>query len=60
MISLEKLYDATDDGLQIIALHYPDAPQAARDNKPFKADRANGRRVHGYGFTPTKAAKCGR
>ena len=37
MVTPEKLYAATDDGLRIIALHYPDAPEAARTNKPFKA-----------------------
>lgn len=37
MVTPEKLYAATDDGLRIIALHYPDAPESARTNKPFKA-----------------------
>lgn len=37
MVTPEQLYAATDDGLRIIALHYPDAPEAARTNKPFKA-----------------------
>jgi len=37
MVTPEKLYAATDDGLRIIALHYPDAPEAARTNRPFKA-----------------------
>ncbi len=37
MITPEKLYAATDDGLSIIALHYSEALEAARSNKPFKA-----------------------
>ena len=37
MVTPEQLYAATDDGLRIIALHYPDAPEAARSNKSFKA-----------------------
>lgn len=37
MIKPEKLYAATDNGLRIIALHYPEAPEAARTNKAFKA-----------------------
>lgn len=37
MVTPEQLYAATDDGLRIIALHYPDAPEAARHNKSFKA-----------------------
>lgn len=36
MIKAEQLYAATNDGLDIIALHYPDAVEAARTNKPFK------------------------
>ncbi len=36
MIKLEKLYAATDDGLDIITLHYPDAAQAAKTGKPFR------------------------
>lgn len=37
MISIEKLYAATDDGLRIICLHYPDAEQAVRKGEKFKA-----------------------
>ena len=37
MVTPEQLYAATDDGLRIIALHYPDAPEAARSNKSFRA-----------------------
>ncbi len=37
MVTPEQLYAATDDGLRIIALHYPDAPEAARTNRSFKA-----------------------
>ncbi len=37
MVTPEKLYAATDEGLRIIALHYPEAQEAARTNKPFKA-----------------------
>ncbi len=37
MVTVEQLYAATDDGLRIIALHYPDAPEAARAKKSFKA-----------------------
>lgn len=37
MITPDKLYAATNDGLAIIALHYPGAEAAARENKPFKA-----------------------
>lgn len=37
MVSLEKLYAATDDGLKIIELHYPEAREASRTKKQFKA-----------------------
>lgn len=37
MITPDKLYAATEDGLRIIALHYPEAVEAAQGNKPFKA-----------------------
>lgn len=37
MVTPDKLYAATDDGLRIIALHYPEAPEAARNNKAFRA-----------------------
>lgn len=37
MVTPEKLYAATEDGLRIIALHYPGAPEAARKNISFKA-----------------------
>jgi hypothetical protein len=37
MLTPEQLYQATDDGLRIIALHYPEATEAARTNKAFKA-----------------------
>ncbi|MBD5240452.1 MAG: hypothetical protein HDS64_11925 [Bacteroidales bacterium] len=36
MIKLEKLYAATDDGLDIITLHYPDAANAAKTGRPFR------------------------
>ncbi len=37
MITPEKLYAATNDGLEILALHYKDVKEAARTGKPFKA-----------------------
>lgn len=37
MITPAQLYDATEGGLQIIELHYPDARKAALRNEPFKA-----------------------
>lgn len=37
MISTEKLYAATNDGLEILALHYPEVREAAQNNQPFKA-----------------------
>lgn len=37
MVTPEKLYAATDDGLDILALHYPKIREAARTKKPFKA-----------------------
>lgn len=37
MVTPEKLYEATDNGLDILALHYPDVREAARTKKPFKA-----------------------
>lgn len=37
MVTPERLYAATDDGLRIIALHYPEAVESARTNKPFRA-----------------------
>ena len=37
MITTEKVYAARDDGFSIIALHYSEASEAARSNKPFKA-----------------------
>lgn len=36
MIKLEQLYAATDYGLDIIAIHYPDARESARDKKPIR------------------------
>lgn len=36
MIKLEQLYAATDYGLDIIAIHYPDAREAAREKKPIR------------------------
>lgn len=36
MITPEKLYAATDDGLDILALHYPEVREAAQTKKPFK------------------------
>lgn len=37
MIPVQKLYEATDSGLDILALHYPDVREAAVKNMPFKA-----------------------
>ena len=37
MITPEKLYAATNDGLEILALHYSGVKEAARTGKPFKA-----------------------
>lgn len=37
MVTPEKLYAATDNGLDILALHYPHIREAARTKKPFKA-----------------------
>lgn len=37
MVTPEKLYAATSDGLDILALHYPEVRDAARTKKPFKA-----------------------
>lgn len=37
MVTPEQLYAATDDGLDILALHYPRIREAARTKKPFKA-----------------------
>lgn len=36
MITPEKLYAATSNGLDILALHYPEVIEAARSKKPFK------------------------
>ncbi|MDE6697651.1 MAG: hypothetical protein K2K25_12295 [Muribaculaceae bacterium] len=36
MIKLDKLYAATDDGLNIITMHYPDAAESAKTGKPFR------------------------
>lgn len=36
MIKPRQIYDATDNGLLVIALHYPEAFEAAKENKPFK------------------------
>lgn len=36
MINLKDLLAATDSGLRIIELHYPEAGECARNNKPFK------------------------
>lgn len=36
MITPEQLYAATNCGLDIIALHYPEARDCARTNRPFK------------------------
>lgn len=36
MVSIERLYAATNDGLSIIELHYPEAGECARHNKPFR------------------------
>lgn len=37
MIPPERIYSATNDGLAILALHYPEVTHAAEHNKPFKA-----------------------
>lgn len=37
MVTPDKLYAATSDGLDILALHYPEIREAARTKKPFKA-----------------------
>lgn len=37
MITPEKLYACTDNGLLIIGMHYPDALDSARTGKPFRA-----------------------
>lgn len=37
MVTPEKLYAATNDGLEILALHYSEVKEAARTKKPFKA-----------------------
>lgn len=36
MIKPEQLYNATSDGLDILALHYPEVRDAAKNRKPFK------------------------
>lgn len=36
MVKPEKLYQATNGGLDIIALHFPEARECARLNRPFK------------------------
>lgn len=36
MISIDKLYQATDDGLRILELHFPDISQCIQRNQPFK------------------------
>ncbi|MCM1296479.1 MAG: hypothetical protein NC311_13155 [Muribaculaceae bacterium] len=36
MIKAEQLYAATNDGLDIITLHYPEAAESARTGKPFR------------------------
>lgn len=36
MVKPEKLYAATGDGLDILAMHYPEAREAAHTKKPFK------------------------
>lgn len=36
MVTPEKLYAATSNGLDILALHYPEVRDAARTKKPFK------------------------
>ena len=37
MVTPEKLYAATDDGLDILALHYSEVREAARSKKHFEA-----------------------
>ncbi|MGM9817189.1 MAG: hypothetical protein ACI304_09085 [Lepagella sp.] len=36
MVTPERLYAATSDGLDILALHYPQVRSAAQNKKPFK------------------------
>lgn len=36
MVSVEKLYAATNDGLDILALHYPEVREAAQTKKAFR------------------------
>lgn len=36
MVTPEKLYAATSDGLDILALHYPEVRDSAKTKKPFK------------------------
>ena len=36
MISIEKIYQATDDGLRILELYFPEISHYAKQNKPFK------------------------
>lgn len=36
MITPEQLYNATNAGLDILALHYPEVREASRSKKPFK------------------------
>lgn len=36
MVTPEKLYAATDCGLDIIAMHYPQARECAKTNQPFR------------------------
>lgn len=36
MVTPEKIYDATNDGLDIISMHFCDAEAAAHNNKPFR------------------------
>ena len=42
MIKPRQIYDATDNGLLIISMHYPDAAEAAKNNRLFKC-RSNER-----------------
>ncbi len=36
MVTIKELYEATNDGLEIIALHYRDAEDAASKKRPFR------------------------
>lgn len=49
MITKERLYEATDEGLEILELHYPGAAHSAKTNEPF--------RVRSWEKTPSARVK---